>query len=284
MPELPPWLWFSVAGILLLFFLRVLNQNFRRRVRYDFIQFLRERYPQFQVLAEREHYLLLRHDGSEEQIFLQKLYAGVAGMRAHESHQRRRIFTHFIEALMEHQDLANRALELEKDGDKIMPRLAPPAFVSAVGRKLKEELPHTPVAALGLAVVYVLDAPESVVYLTRKHLGELGLDLAATHERALSNLERKFTSEVVREALTGGKINVVKTLDSYDAARILLVPKFLKPGESVAAAIPDRDTLVLCAVPRDDNWSAIVKLARTPAGETLLNKPIKISPGGFELV
>lgn len=281
---IPPWLWFSLAGLMLLIFVRLLNQNFRRRVRYDFVRFLRERYPQFEIIAQKESHLLLRRDGHDEQLFLQKLYASIANSHAHEPQERRKIFTHFIDALLEHQDLTQRSLNLNIDGDRIMPRLTLPNFVSGVSRKMKEDLPHTPMSALGLTVVYVLDAPESVMYLTSKHLGELGLSIGAVHERALANLEKKFTSDVVRQSMKSSAINVVKTMDSYDAARLLLVPKYLKDGETLAAAIPDRDTLVLCPVPSDDNWTRLLKLARTADGDALLAKPVKVSATGFEVI
>jgi hypothetical protein len=284
MPDLPPYIWYSIAGVLFLLFLRITNKNFRSGVRHDFITFIQADYPEFTLVAEKEHYLLLRRGSADEQLFLRKVYASVASAKTRDPRQRRRIFKQFVDALLEQQELINRELTLTNDGDRIMARLVTPAFVDGLSRKIKGKLPHTPLSELGLCVVYVLDATESVVYLTPKHQSELGLDLAALHARAIANLAKNFRSEAVRNAVENKTVNLVKNMDSFDAARMLLVPKHLKESESVAACIPDRDTLVLCGVPPDDDWSALIKMARTADGDPLLNRPIKVTAGGFELI
>lgn len=70
---------------------------------------------------------------------------------------------------------------------------------------------------------------------------------------------------------------VVRTLDTYDAARLLLVQDHLMPGESVAAIIPDRDTLVLVPLPRDDDWGPLRVLAGRPVREPLYDRPLRVT-------
>jgi uncharacterized protein YtpQ (UPF0354 family) len=121
----------------------------------------------------------------------------------------------------------------------------------------------------------------SVAYLSSSQLAELGLDSAAALKIAKENLGRSFDSALVRSTVEKPNLNVVKALDTYDAARLLLVPALLKPGEALAAMIPDRDTLVLAQAPKDDNWDGLTKLARNAAGDPLFRKPIFVTSEGF---
>jgi hypothetical protein len=76
-------------------------------------------------------------------------------------------------------------------------------------------------------------------------------------------------------------MNVIKSMDSYDAARLLLVPDYLNPGEELAAMIPDRDTLVLIKVPQNGDWSPLVKLAKVAAGDPLYRRPLRVTSAGI---
>ena len=282
--DVPWWVWGAVVLIALCLLLRAANKGFRRGVRAELIAYLKEKYPAWEVVAEHEDHLELRRDKLDEQMYLHKIYSALAAAKDNSLKEHHKIFQHFLDAIQEHRDLSNRALNLAQDGNQIMPRLVQPDFLTSVARQIKDELPHTPVPATGLCVCYVLDGAESVMYLTKKHLGELGLELAALHARALDNLEKRFPCDIVRQTAKSKAIHVIKTLDSYDAARLLLVPKYLNEGEAIAAAIPDRDTLLLSPVPEDDNWTNLSKMARNAAGDVLLNRPLKVSNGGYELI
>jgi hypothetical protein len=77
----------------------------------------------------------------------------------------------------------------------------------------------------------------------------------------------------------------IKMMDSFDAARLLIVPEQLREGEELIALIPDRDTLTLVAVPKDGDWGPLRKLARVPDSEhLLLDRPVRVRRGGFEAV
>ena len=71
---------------------------------------------------------------------------------------------------------------------------------------------------------------------------------------------------------------MIKTCDTFDAARVLLVSGYSETGESlVAPLIPDRDTLVLTSPPSDGDWTGLRKLARTPAGDALCPEPLVVT-------
>lgn len=123
------------------------------------------------------------------------------------------------------------------------------------------------------------------MYLTRPHVADLGLDVASIHQRALDNLRPTLPEEAVRNVLEGGRMNLLKLGDTYDAARLLLVPSLLREGEAIAAVVPDRDTLALAPVPADGDWKSFARLSRSRDHATpLLDRPVKVTPAGFELM
>jgi hypothetical protein len=103
--------------------------------------------------------------------------------------------------------------------------------------------------------------------------------------RALDNLARGFDHALVRKTVMAKEVTLIETGDSYDAARLLLVPRHMIPGEALVAMIPDRDTLVLSPVPLDDNWAPFEKLARSPRTDRVIwNQPLKVTAQGVSAV
>lgn len=164
-----------------------------------------------------------------------------------------------------------------------MPRLQPEGFLA--GGDAKDPLVRAPSGIPGLVTVFVLDSEASVLYLTESRLAELELDAAGLRDHAFRNLLRVTPEQPVRSAVEGGALVMLKAGDSFDATRLLLVPQMLRPGEELAAFIPDRETLGLLAVPVDGDWKGIRKLARTPASPyALLDRPLRVRSDGFEIV
>ena len=112
-------------------------------------------------------------------------------------------------------------------------------------------------------------------------LAELKLTPDQALEAGRANLARTFGREVVRSAVGSRDINVIKSCDSFDAARLLLVPGYLDAGESLVALIPDRDTLVLTAAPADGDWAGLRMLARAAAGDPLWAEPLIVTSEGI---
>src|SRR5262249_51190113 len=100
-----------------------------------------------------------------------------------------------------------------------------------------------------------------------------------------ANLAKVFSGDAVRSVFRENALVRIATLDSFDAARLLLVPEHLEDGEAIAAVIPDRDTLALLPVPQDNDWSKIAELAKMPLkpDHLLLNRPVKVTRAGFEV-
>ena len=173
-------------------------------------------------------------------------------------------------------------LSMATDGDRLMPRLALPSLRAELPQDA--DLPYSAVDSLGLEVLYALDAEDSVRYLTRADLQQLGITQEELHDRAMANLRKTFSGETVKDCLDGRKLISIKCMDSYDATRLLLLPAHLGPGDELVAVIPDRDTLVFAAVEPGFDWRTFDELANTPVSDkALLAQPLRVTHEGFEL-
>jgi uncharacterized protein YtpQ (UPF0354 family) len=150
--------------------------------------------------------------------------------------------------------------------DRVKPRLVTLAFHEKMRAKLGA-FPSRDFYGLPLKVVYVLDADKQMMYLSDAHLKKLGLAPADIHKVALTNLWPSIPPTLGADVLAKNSMVVLKNLDGFDAARLLLVPATLQAGQRLAAIISDRDTLALLPVP--DQWSSLEEMAKTSVGEPL---------------
>ena len=113
-------------------------------------------------------------------------------------------------------------------------------------------------------------------------LAELGLSAAEARERAFRQLRDRMPSAVIREQLSDPKVATYTAMDSYDAARILVLPELLSPGEQLGVAIPDRDTLVF--FPADGGAELGRQLADSDSPDGLLDYGVRVTCDGFEVL
>jgi hypothetical protein len=172
-------------------------------------------------------------------------------------------------------------MTLEAQGDRVLPRLVQPEMFE--GQPEAQDLVRVELADLGLCLTYVLDSEFSVQYLGEETVEQLGLDRAALHELAMKNLRRmSCIGEVIRRLSQEPALMTVKTMDSHDATRILLVPECLDADQQIVALIPDRDTLTLALPPKDGDWRPFEKLAKIPDSDRLLiDRPVLVTKDGF---
>ncbi len=230
------------------------------------------------VVREGEDAFEIRIGEASGTLYLGNLFAGLAASPRDEAAQKEMI-REFVAGALSSPAGGLEGLDLERDGDHLMPRLFPrDSLAQAPGGGL---LPHRESGLPGLVVTYVLDSEKAVMYLTAKHLEELKLDVEALHDRAMANLRRTFAGAVVRHAVEKGSFQMVKAGDSFDATRLLLVPEHL---EEVIAVVPDRETLALVRAEGAD-LDGLRKLARARASPyTLMDRPVRVKRDGFELV
>jgi hypothetical protein len=91
-----------------------------------------------------------------------------------------------------------------------------------------------------LRVCYVIDAPASMVFVTRAHLRAWGVDDAALHQAACTNLRQRGGAELPTPA-DGAPPILLQVGDGYDAARVLLLDP--ERAEGLFVALPERDAL-----------------------------------------
>jgi uncharacterized protein YtpQ (UPF0354 family) len=89
-----------------------------------------------------------------------------------------------------------------------------------------------------LVTVYVVDEPNSMVFVCREHLRRWRKTDADVHNIAVANLARSSAGTMPVETAAQEPV-LVQSGDGYDAARVLLLEK----AEGLLVAIPDRDTL-----------------------------------------
>ena len=95
-------------------------------------------------------------------------------------------------------------------------------------------------------------------------------------------VEQEPTADLVREAVDRGSVVSVKQLDTYDAARLLLLPDLLQEGEALVAAVPDRDTLVFLKEPPGGRVEEIQGLLVSTSDKPLLKKALRVTNRGIE--
>lgn len=250
--------------------------SFRAGIRKEFREYLASARPDLVIAEERPDAFVLRDQqgGDAGTLFLHRLYREGSEKDADKA----LIFSRLVAALNE--GAATESLS-EADLDRLMPRLVTDRHLEQLRAEASRDLPAHSIGLEGLQAVVVLDNPNSVAYLSGCQLRELNLEGDAALVRAKANLAKTFSADVVRASVTGANLNVIKSFDSYDAARMLLVPAHLEAGESVVALVPDRDTLVLVRPPADGDWKSLWKLAKNAAGEPLFERPILVTSEGF---
>jgi hypothetical protein len=284
-----PWVWVVVIVVAFIVLrARALYTRFRRMcrgVREELTQYLQSRYPDAQVLREEKDNLVVRMPGGEERVWeMEDVYVEVArlpGMGA-DPQDRSRVYEQAVRVLFPPEPITG-PLQLEAHGASIKPRLV---RAQDGGEPLPDGAVRTTVPGLPLAEVYVLDRPGDMRYLTERDASDLGLDPEELRRVALENLRKQFPREMVATALEG-EGSAVQLNDSFDAARLLLVPECLEPGQEVLALAPHRDMLVLmpAELAEDpENLNEGMKLLGCENHPPLLDRPVRVTPEGFQLV
>lgn len=119
----------------------------------------------------------------------------------------------------------------------LMPQVRSRAWVEARGRFGDSAL-VTRDWGSDLAIVYVVDDPDTMTYVCRAHLKHWHRSAEDVHQLALQNLRRRAGNAAEAFASANAPI-LLQTGDGYDAARALLLPD--EPPTLVA--MPDRDVL-----------------------------------------
>ncbi len=281
--DLPWWAWvLIVLGIVIFLFARA-GKTWRASIREELLAYFARSAPELEMEVQGERQIAVRRSGGEEgTLYLHNLLRDLALLKGDDPAEREVFYERLLDTYRE--EISALELDPERDRTRILPRLVTDRIHAEMLRQAPIEIPSADFGVPGLVAVFVLDSEHSVRYLDVESLPELGLTVEQALELAKDNLRESLPANLVQGTVRDGDINVVKSMDTYDAARLLLLPEQLGEGEAVVALIPDRDTLALAQVPGDGDWKSLRKLARNAAGEPLWTRPILVRPDGFTAV
>jgi len=288
------WTWAGCGAVALTALVALLfgaRRSWRTGVRQELVDHLRGTAPELAITAIHPDRLELAVPGAEPDagatFYLARLYQRIAELPAGDTPElragRAAVYDTIVATIREGAT-GLESLDADAERRNVMPRLVTDDTLAALRSQVAaagKALPSLPSGVAGLSIVFVLDREAAVAYLTADLLAELKLMPEQALEVGRANLARTFGRDVVRSAVGSRNINVIKSCDSFDAARVLLVPGYLDAGESVVALIPDRDTLVLTAAPDDGDWAGLRKLARAAAGDPLWTEPLIVTSDGI---
>ncbi|HLF57744.1 MAG TPA: hypothetical protein VI942_12955, partial [Thermoanaerobaculia bacterium] len=254
--SLPWWGWVSLGVAGVAWFLFRAAKSWRSDVRRGLLEYLQREVPELEVLSVEERRFLLKDAEGESELFLDNLYRRASDLKADDSGGRLSLFADLVATYREQRNAMK--VDPERDRLRLMPRLISEADRVSMNRQTKENsLPTLETGVSGLLAVVVLDSEKSVRYVDAATLAELGLSAEAALQIAKENLRPSLPREVVDRAFADGSLNVIKSFDSFDAARLLVLPALLCEGERLLAFIPDRDTLVLMRPPEAPDFSSL---------------------------
>jgi hypothetical protein len=278
MPGIPWWGWL-LAGLILLFFVGrwAMSQGFRALIRREFSDFLKDVDPAAEV-AYSGGVAAVTSAGTTRRFELEPVYA--IGREVPDSHQRMAAYWGYLNEFSGQPDRTWPVLSLERFGDRIVAGLQPAHEVPA-----DADVPHTPFGSTGLIAACFLDGKRTSVPLDGNRLRQLGLDTAGIHALAIKNLSRSFPQDALDNVLKNGEASAIQAADGHNAARILVAQQSLPDGVSIAALIPDSQSLVLMPAPEDGNWETLQQAATIPLGQgyPLLQRPVRLTRTGAEL-
>ena len=252
-------------------------------LRRELADFLAEMFPQFEVTEQRDDSLIaVGPEGGEHQLFFGNIHSAINSLVENTPEKRREIYDSFTRAMTSTESLLDSTAE--RLAKQLMPRIIHIDQLRGMVSQVDVPIPHRTLGAMPLVAVYVIDLPESVAFVNADTAAKLEMKEPDMYQRSLHNLDPEGVfSNNVRE-FKSGHIAVVKTGDSFDAARLLLVPPAMPDNTIICAAIPDRDTLVLAVLEDDSVFEAVDQMAKIPGGERIIyDQAIEVRPTGFSI-
>lgn len=252
-------------------------------LRRELVDFIAETFPQFEVTEQRDDSLVaIGPEGGAHQLFFANIYSAVNSLTENTGENRREIYDSFTRAMNSTESLIDSTAE--RLAKQLMPRIIHTDHLRGMLSQVEVPIPHRTLGAMPLVVVYVIDLPESVAFVNAETAEKLEMKEAEMYDRSLRNLDPEGVfSQNVRE-FKSGHIAVVKTGDSFDAARLLLVPAAMPEDLTICAAIPDRDTLVLAVMEDESVFEAVDQMAKIPGSERLIyDHAIEVRSNGFSI-
>jgi hypothetical protein len=278
---LPVWLW-VIVGVLaaVMAVARWFYSRYRamcRTVRDELSRFLEANYPVVQLTWQPQGNLELRAASAGPRVIdMADVYAAVGRLPGlgRDPAARARIYQQVLDR--------SGPLVLSAHGNRIKPLLIPRQFMNPAVSG-----PQTSIPSLGLVVVYALDLPGNPRFLLDQDQSELGIEVCELHRLSLDNLRKDFPKQLVVDAVAGAGGTAFQAQDFFNAARLLLVPELLQPGQELVALIPHRDILLLLPGNARQDEAKLTESMRTlECGNhpPLFDRPVLVTHSGFETI
>jgi len=290
---LPIWLWvILVVAAVVVIWLQRFQSRYRamcRTVRDELVQVLKDKYPEIEVAWSQQGNLMVQSKTTGARMLdMADVYVAVGRLpgMGRDPEARARVYQSYAQALSPPALNTIRPLSLTTHGDQIRPQLVKPEFLRQFSADAG--LLHTSLPGLGLETVYVLDLPQGRPYLAEQDRIDLGLDAARVHRRALDNLRKDFPAQMIAEPVARESASAVQFGDTFDAARLLVIPEFLQAGQELVALIPHRDVLLLlpATIAKDQNKmrQGMQVLQECKDHQPLLDRPVRVTQNGIEAI
>lgn len=251
------------------------------QIQQEVVDHLARTLPGLSLAENKPGEIKLRNaSGEEATMFMDNLIPAVRASRGR-PRDRARIYDEFTRPLARYAGVTQEA-PIGSQTDRIMPRLVHREYLDNMGpagpvhRRLGESPLH---------VAYVLDEEASVRFLVERDLADLGMTIDQVDALAMKNFRPRLPEKAFRDIMErAGKATIISEGDSYDASRLLLMMDRLGPGEALAVAVPDRDTLVVVPNPSEGAWPALEKVAAEPrSSRVILSRPLRVTSTGIEV-
>lgn len=236
------------------------------RIRRDVVARLTERHSDvaWKGALDGTWTAILEVDGQETLVPLQRFAAQVEAFPEATGALVDRLVDEVRSAALETPD----AHEFGEVASEILPQVRRLEWVRAHGGAFGDSaLVHRPIGD-DLAACYVIDGPESMTFVCRRHLELWGKSAEDVDRLALSNLRRRSGSPSLRPP-AGPTPLVVRRGDGYDAARMLLLDP--SDADDLLVALPERDVLWMA---RPDGTDLFGLMARNAAQHAHSARPL----------
>lgn len=240
---------------------------------------LRERVPGGDIQTAGEMELVVRATPEGEQrVFLDNAYRMYCQARDEE---RESVLARFLQAY------AEAAAGLERSAERVVPMVKAETWLEQLRASMQamrsdadsevQDNVYEPLGG-GLVVVYAIDMPSNIAYLSPQELDEFGIAREALRAHAVRNL-RGLLPRI--ETHRGPQLTMLTADGNYEPSLLLFDDVWAREAEHIrgpaAVAVPGHDMLVFC----DSADAAAVAQLRALAGKMYREAARPLSPAVF---
>lgn len=203
----------------------------------------------------------------------------VGDAREHDLDGRQRVYGSVARAIR--SAITPSAVPLAMKLGRVFPQVVHKEFTESV---LGRALLSVPLGETPLRVCYVVEDKGQVEFISKPDQAKERVSEADIIAAARDNAKALVSIEQFEKITRSSKANIVDGDDVFNATRLLVIMEYLKPGQVLAVALPDRDTLVIWPNPDAAAWLTMEKVAKKPFSSRLIfDRPLRVTSQGIEV-